>query len=68
MTGDGKKTNHWYRHVLSADNAKQVSTHVGGASIVLGGYLQTLPSVWAQLAGLALIAVGGTGVGHNANP
>lgn len=68
MAGDGKKTKHWWSHIVSADNAKQVSTHVGTAGVVLGGALQTIPNPWAQIAGMVLMVVGGSGIGHNANP
>ena len=65
MSGDGKKTSHWYRHIVSKDNAKQVSTQLGAAAIAVGGILQTQPNLWVQIAGMVLIAVGGSGVGHN---
>ena len=67
MSGDGKKTNHWWARIISKNNAKQISTHVGGAAILVGGVLQTAPNPWAQIAGMILIGLGGTGVGHNAD-
>lgn len=65
MAGDGKPTKRWWSRIVTRDNAKQVSTQVGAGAVVIGGGLQTVPNIWAQIAGMILIGLGTNGIGSN---
>ena len=53
------------RRIISGDNMAQASTIAGTLSGVIGVSLVSTPSLWLQILGQVLIAVGGIAVGHD---
>lgn len=66
--GDGRPTKHGLSRVFSSDNLAQWSTRVGGVAAAVGVVLANQPSLWAQIAGQALIAAGSGAVAHDSAP
>lgn len=68
MSGDGKKTSHWWSGAFGGLDTSQTSTRVGAVLVAVGGTVATqAPNPWLQLGGAILSGIGGVLVRHDEN-
>lgn len=63
--GDGVPTVHFWSRVFSKDNAKQVSTVVGGLAATAGVAVAQQGTPTALVVGTLLQLLGGAAIGHD---